>query len=117
MKNTFAAASFSILMLLGSCTTTVLSSKKQNTVDAVVVKGKTYTFLKNDGSKVRFRVGTIDENTITGKTADEKIFVIEKNEISEIRKNNSLGTGLIVAAGLAAIIVIPAFVQNKAVGQ
>ncbi|MBH1958627.1 MAG: hypothetical protein I8H68_00805 [Flavobacteriia bacterium] len=42
---------------------------------------------------------------------------IQKAEIDEVKKNNTLGTVLITAGVVAAAVVIPAYVGNKPVGQ
>lgn len=117
MKNIITSFILSFLLLLSSCTTTLVSTKKQNSIDSVIKKDKTYIFIKNDGTKEKFRVIDIDENKISGKNTDEKSLAIDRNQISEIKKSNTLGTVLIVAGVVAGILVIPSYAQNKPVGQ
>lgn len=117
MKKIITYASLCMIVLLNSCTTTLVSSKKQNTIDAVVQKNNTYTFIKKDGTKETFRVMSISADKITGQNSAEKTIEIDKNQISEIKQNNTIGTVLITVGIIAAAIVIPAYAKNKPVGQ
>lgn len=117
MKKIITNASLCSIILLNSCTSTLLSSKKQNTIDAVVQKNNTYTFIKTDGTKETFRVTSISDDKVTGQNTAEKTIEIDKNQISEIKKSNTAGTVLIAVGVIGAAIVIPAYVKNKPVGQ
>lgn len=117
MKNLFISLLLSTLILLSSCTTTLFSSTKKREIDSVLQTGKTYKFLKTDGTKANFRVVTIQENKIMGKNEEGRLFEIEKDQISEIKKNNTVGTVLIVAGTVAGVLIIPAYAGNKPVGH
>ncbi|QOW11273.1 hypothetical protein Q73A0000_13355 [Kaistella flava (ex Peng et al. 2021)] len=116
MKSIFTSLTLSSMILLSSCTTTLVSNKKKE-IDSALQTGKTYTFVKNNGTQEKFRILKIEEDKITGKNDDEKNFVIEKADISKIKKSNTIGTVLIVVGALAAAVLIPAYVSNKPVGQ
>lgn len=109
--------SLSALLILGSCTTTLMSSTKQKEINSVLAVGNTYTFIKADGSKEKFMVLKIEKDKISGKNDDQKSFEIEKSQISEIKKGNTLATVGIIVGAVALITIIPAFVSNKPVGQ
>lgn len=106
-----------ILFCINSCTTTIVSSTKANDINSVLSIGKTYSFIKKDGTKIRFKVEDINENTIIGRNIEYQRFEIEKNQIAEIKKGNTLGTVLIAAGVVASAIIIPAYVSNKPIGQ
>lgn len=117
MKKIFIPAFLGFAMLLNSCTTTLVSSKKQNTIDTVVLANNTYTFITKDGTKEKIRVVSTDQDKITGTNSIDKMISIEKTQILEVKKSNMIGTVLIAAGIVGAAVVIPPYIENKPVGQ
>jgi len=112
-----SASVLTFTLLLNSCTTTLVSAKKQVPLEDAVQIDKTYTFFQNNSSKQKIQVTNIDAEQISGKDENGKMIKIQKAEIDEVKKNNTLGTVLITAGVVAAAVVIPAYVGNKPVGQ
>ena len=117
MKKIYTHAGLGFVLLLNSCTTTLVSAKKQNTVDSVVKPNNTYAFITKDGAKEKILVANIDQEKIMGTNAMGKTISIDKTQISEVKKSNTLGTVIIAAGIVAAAVVLPAYIQNKPVGQ
>lgn len=104
------------LLVLTSCTTRVVSSNKPYSDEKLFV-GKHYTFLRTDGTKESLDITKIDSENIYGKNVDGREVLVEKSKISEIKKV-SAGKTIGLAAGILAIaVLLPAYIQNKPVGQ
>ena len=106
----------STLLLTNSCTTTLMSSQKQRSVNDVIETGKNYTFYKNDGTTQKINVAQITDGTVSGKTPDGKTAEIQTADITKIKKGNVLGTVAVVAGAIAIAVVLPAYVKNEPVG-
>ncbi len=116
MKKT-SAALLAFTLLFNSCTTTLVSANKQVHLEDAVQTNKTYTFVQNNGSTQKIQVTNTDAEQISGKDENGKMINIQKAEIAEVKKNNTLGTVLITVGVVAAAVVIPAYAGNKPVGQ
>lgn len=112
MRNRTFGVLLSILLLANSCTTTLVSSKKQNPVDQVIKNGDRYIFYTEDGIKEKIKVESINETQVMGKNAAGQNVVINKNEISQIKKENTLGTIGIAAGVVAVAVLLPAYMTN-----
>ena len=117
MKKIYVHTTLGLLLLLNSCTSTLVSANRQNTVDSVVKPNITYTFVTKDGAKEKILVANIDQEKIVGTNAVGKTISVDKTQISEVKKSNTLGTVIIAAGIVAAAVVLPAYIQNKPVGQ
>ncbi|MGZ5285355.1 MAG: hypothetical protein ACXWB4_06855, partial [Kaistella sp.] len=92
MKKIYVHTTLGLLLLLNSCTSTLVSANRQNTVDSVVKPNNTYTFITKDGAKEKILVANIDEEKIMGTNTMGKTISIDKTQISEVKKSNTLGT-------------------------
>ena len=117
MKKITFSLSLSILLVAGSCTTTVVSAKKRNSVESVVESGKSYLFIKKDGTKERLRIIDLHEGKITGKTTLGETLTLEVNNVAAVRKNSTVKTLLLTSGIIAAVLVIPAYYNNTPVMQ
>ncbi len=108
---------FTSLFLLNSCKTTVVSAEQIRNIDSAIEIGKTYTFVKHDGTKYRFEVSQKTPTHLLGKNSENDQFNLEKAQIATVTKMNTLGTTLILAGIVAAAVTLPAYIKNKPVGQ
>lgn len=86
MKSLLTSVLLSSTLLLNSCTTTVLASKDNDELARKLQNGKTYTFIKDDGSRSKFTVQRIDATTVAGTNFEGKVIEIPRNQIAEIKK-------------------------------
>ena len=103
-------------MLNASCSTQIVNAEKP-LADASLQTGKTYTFVLRNGEKKKFRIVSQDGASINGKDIDDKVYHINKSDIAQVRKPNPLGTAGIIAGGVAAAVLIPAYISNKPISQ
>ncbi|WP_412850326.1 hypothetical protein ACL0VS_11015 [Chryseobacterium sp. PMSZPI] len=112
----FVISTISSIILLSSCTTNVVNQRKAYN-DSKLKLGKNYIFTTQDGKKYSLKISKIDSLTVYGKDSEENLITIEKSKIFTIKKHNVAGTVGIVVGGIAAAVVIPAYISNKPVGQ
>ena len=113
MKKFYISFSLSLFIILNSCTTTLVSSKKDNEIDTVLKIGKSYTFFTNDGLKKKYTVSKLEDGKIFGMNEAGEKFDLEKSSIIKINRANYFGTISIIVGVIAAAVVVPAFYQNK----
>ncbi len=117
MQKFLFASGFSLLILLNSCTTTLVSSQNGGTVENSVKTGKTYTFKDNTGQRYNFKVESITKDKITGSNSDGQRFTIDKNNISTVKKIHTGKTMLLTAGVIAVAVLLPAYIKNEPVGK
>lgn len=103
-------------ILLTSCTTSIVNQRKPYADDKLKL-GKNYTFTIQDDKKYNLEVSKIDSLNVYGKNKEGELMVLDKSQISTISKPNVGGTLGIIAGGIAAAIIIPAYISNKPVGN
>lgn len=108
MKNTVL---FSVFIFCGSCTSLKYSAAEHPDDYKNVKAGSKYIFHQNNGSKATMTVTSIARDSIIGTSRKDRIS-IAKNNIKEIRKDNS-GLAVIIAAGgiAGAAVIISATVK------
>lgn len=105
-----------IITLLNSCISTKVSSN--NNYDYSILKQNSkYIVETKDGNKIReFEFFSDNENFITGKQ-DGKEIQIEKNNINKVSKFSAGKTIPLIVGGIAAAILLPAYIKNEPVGK
>lgn len=114
MKKLFLSLSLSVIFL-NSCTTRVVSAEKSYSDDKIL-QGRTYTFISKDGKKESINITKIDEQNIYGNDSEGKKVVIEKSNISEVKKTKVGATIGLVAGIIALVIIAPAYYKNEPIG-
>lgn len=117
MRKFYVSFFLSLIIILNSCTTTLVSAKKNNEIDDVLKIGKSYTFFTNDGMKKKFTVSKIEDEKILGLNEAGEKFELEKSSVIKINKANVTGTLSIVVGVVAAAIIVPSVYQNKPIGR
>lgn len=99
------------LILCASCTSLKYSAAENPDHYKNIKAGNRYIFHQNDGSKTAMTITSIAKDSIIGIKRKDKIS-IAKNNIKEIRKDNS-GVAIIIAAGgvAGAAVIISATVK------
>lgn len=115
MKKLFLSFSLSFI-ILNSCTTTLVSAGKSYS-DATISVGNMYTFITSDGKKQALNITKIDEQNIFGKNSEGKELMVEKSKITKIKKTKVGATVALVVGVVALAVIIPAYVNNKPIGQ
>ena len=77
-----------IIILVTSCSSLKYSAVKNPDNYKNIKAGNKYTFLQTDGSKIPMVITSISKDSIIGTRKNERI-LIAKNNITEIRKDNS----------------------------
>ncbi|KQS95251.1 hypothetical protein [Chryseobacterium sp. Leaf394] len=108
MKNTIL---FSVFIFCASCTSLKYSAVENPDDYKNVKAGNKYIFHQNNGSKTKITITSIARDSIIGTSRKDRIS-IAKNDIQEIRKDNS-GLAIIIAAGgiAGAAVIISATVK------
>ncbi len=115
MKNIITAYLLS-LMILSSCVSTKVSSKNNFDYSTLKPNAK-YIIETKDGNKIRaFQLTKVTEEAIIGKQ-ENKTITIEKNNINKVSKFSAGKTIPLVVAGLAVVIIAPAYMKNEPVGK
>lgn len=109
-------ASILILTILTSCVSTKVSS--DNNFDYSILKPKSkYIIETKDVNKIRaFELDRVTDNTIVGNQEGKEI-TIEKDNINKVLKFSAGKTIPLVLGGIAAAVIVPAYAENKPVGQ
>lgn len=96
---------FFIILCFTSCFSTQYNVEEHKGNFDKVRAGNKYTIFKKDNKKVSFTVTSVEKDSIRGSNKNTSI-AIAKNDIKNIRKNNTAGTVLIVGGAVAGVTVI-----------
>lgn len=96
---------FFIIFCFTSCFSTQYNAEENKGNFDKVLAGNKYTIFDKDNKKVSFTVTSVEKDSIRGSNKNTSI-AIAKNDIKNIRKNNTAGTVLIVGGAVAGVTVI-----------
>lgn len=102
---------FSLVFILASCTTIKYdASRKPATMDKVHA-GQNYTVLTHRNEKYFMQVTSIEKDSLVGLRQKERFSVATK-DIRLIRKNNTVGTVILVGSLVSSAILVGVLSKN-----